>query len=59
RSRLPTGTHLPHPGVQVQRSGAMQLDLDPSLDVWLDGERIARTHHLSVQVEPDALDVVV
>jgi hypothetical protein len=59
RSRLPTGAHLPHPAIRTERTGAAQLDLDPTLDVWLDGQRIGRAGHLSLRVEPDALLVVV
>jgi hypothetical protein len=59
RRRLPTGTHLPHPGIHTSRVGAFQVDLDPALDVWLDGEPVGRATRLSVRVEPDALTVVV
>jgi len=59
RRRLPTGAHLPHPGIRAQRVAAAQLDLRPALDVWLDGERVGRAEHLSIRVEPDALLVVV
>lgn len=59
RRRLPTGTHLPHPGISTSRVPAFQADLDPALDVWLDGDLIGRARTLSVRVEPDALTVVV
>lgn len=59
RRRLPTGTHLPHPGIRTSRVHAFQADLDPALDVWLDGDRVGRARALSVRVEPDALTVVV
>ena len=59
RRRLPTGTHLPHPGIETDRVGAWQVELQPALDVWLDGERIARARNLSIRVEPEALTVVV
>jgi hypothetical protein len=59
RRRLPGGLHVPHPGVRTQRSQAVQLDLDPALDVWLDGEKVLRARTLSIRVEPDALHVVV
>jgi hypothetical protein len=59
RRRLPTGTHLPHPDLRTARVAAEQFDLEPALDVWLDGERIGRARHLSVRLEPDALRVVV
>jgi diacylglycerol kinase family enzyme len=59
RSRLPTGTHVPHPALRTTRVAAAQLDCRPPLDVWLDGERVARARTLSIRVEPDALTVVV
>ncbi len=59
RRRAATGTHLPHPGIRTSRVPAFQADLDPALDVWLDGERIGRASALSVRVEADALTVVV
>jgi hypothetical protein len=59
RRRLPSGGHLPHPGLRVQRTGALQLDLSPPLDVWLDGVAVGRAHHLSIRVEADAVEVVV
>jgi hypothetical protein len=58
RSRLPTGTHLPHPQIETTRVSAAQLDLDPSLDVYLDGERVGRAAHLSIRIEPDVLRIV-
>ncbi len=59
RSRLRTGTHVPHPQIAVRRAGSAQIDLDPALDIWLDGERIGRGSSVVLRVEPDALDVVV
>ena len=59
RRRARTGTHLPHPALHTSRTAAVQLELDPPLDVWLDGERVARARTLAVRVEPDALTVVV
>lgn len=59
RSRLPTGTHLPHPDITVRRVPTLQLELDPPLDVWLDGVRVGRGANVVVRVEPDALTVVV
>ncbi|HEV3227275.1 MAG TPA: hypothetical protein VGZ52_10585 [Acidimicrobiales bacterium] len=58
RSRLPTGTHLPHPQIKERRVSALQVDVD-GLDVWLDGECIGPAHSLSIRVEPDALWCVV
>jgi diacylglycerol kinase family enzyme len=59
RRRLVTGTHLPHPDLQHRRVEAVQADLRPPLDVFLDGEELGRAAHLSIRVEPDALTVVV
>lgn len=59
RSRLPAGTHLPHPRISERRVKAVQLDLPPGTDVWLDGVRVGPARALSVRTVPDALDVVV
>lgn len=59
RSRLPTGTHVPHPGIAQRRVSALQVELDRPTPVWLDGERVGEASTLSIRVEPDALHVVV
>ena len=59
RSRLPTGTHVPHPAIAVHRTASLALELDPALDIWLDGERLGRATNVVLRVEPDAIDVVV
>jgi len=59
RSRLPAGTHVPHPDLTIRRVDAFQAELDPPLDVYLDGQAIGRARTLSVRLEPDALTVVV
>jgi diacylglycerol kinase family enzyme len=60
RRRARTGTHLPHPALETSRQPAAQFDLTPALDVWLDGDRVARgCRELSVRVEPGALTVVI
>lgn len=59
RRRVRTGTHVPHPALATRRVAAWQTELDPPLDVWLDGERVGRSAGLSVRVEPEALTVVV
>lgn len=62
RRRLPTGSHLPHPGLKERRSTAVQVTLDRPMPVWLDGRRlpeVGSVRNLSVRVEPDALTVVV
>ncbi len=59
RSRLPTGTHVPHPGISERRVKAVQLDLPAGTKVWLDGECVGAAHVLSIRTVPDALSVVV
>ncbi|MCY4664502.1 MAG: hypothetical protein OXC00_07550 [Acidimicrobiaceae bacterium] len=57
RRRLPSGTHVPHPEITQRRASASQFDLDPALDVYLDGVRLPRARALSLRVEPGALEV--
>ena len=59
RSRLITGTHVPHPGIDQARVAAIQLELERPTPVWLDGERIGSARSLAIRVEPDALTCVV
>ena len=57
RRRLPTGDHVPHPDITQRRTAASQHDLNPPLDVYLDGRLLARARTLSLRVEPGALEV--
>jgi hypothetical protein len=59
RRRLPTGTHLPHPGIAVRSVTRWTTTLDPRLDVWLDGRRNGRVGEIALEVEPAALTVVI
>lgn len=59
RRRLPTGTHVPHPGIIERRVKAVQVDLAPGTKVWLDGECVGPARSLSIRTVPDALTVVV
>jgi hypothetical protein len=57
--RAKLGDHLPHPGIEVSRMAAMQLELARPLVVRLDGEVVGSFRTISVRCEPDALTVVV
>jgi diacylglycerol kinase family enzyme len=59
RTRVRIGTHLPHPSLRTSRVTALDLELDRTRTIWLDGERVGRVRRLQVAVEPDALRVVV
>jgi hypothetical protein len=58
RSRLPAGTHVPHPQIEERRLAALQLDVG-GLDVWLDGVRLGPARTASLRLEPDAVTVAV
>lgn len=57
--RLPTGTHVPHPGIRQERTSGRQFDLDRGMRVWLDGRDLGPARSLSVRCVADALTVVV
>jgi hypothetical protein len=60
RARLGTGTYLPHPQISTRRVAQWSITLEPALDVWLDGVRVARrARELSVECLPDAFTIVV
>jgi hypothetical protein len=59
RSRLRSGTHVPHPGIKQRRTTAIQVDLDPALPILLDGDPLGPARALSIRVEPDAVLCVV
>ena len=59
RARLPSGSHLPHPGITERRVPAVQVELQRSLPLHLDGAPVGKARVLSVRVEPDALVVIV
>ena len=57
--RLPTGTHVPHPGIALRPTAAVDLALRRPLTVWLDGRRAGTIDHLVIRTEPDALTVCI
>lgn len=59
RRRLPTGRHLPHPAISLERTAATQVDLERPAPLYLDGTPLGPVRRLSLRVEPDALTCVV
>lgn len=59
RSRLPLGTHVPHPGIATSRTRGATFDLGRPRAIWLDGVHAGRARVVEVTLEPDALAVVV
>jgi hypothetical protein len=60
RRRLPTGTHVPHPGVQAGR--ARRVDVEVSgrrLTLEVDGRGRGRTDRLAVALVPGAIRLLV
>lgn len=57
RRRLPSGTHLPHPGIRYERRQAFQASFDRPTPIRLDGTKIGTATQLSVHVESNPLDV--
>jgi hypothetical protein len=57
--RLPTGTHVPHPGIEARPITDLDLALSGPLAVHVDGVSRGTTGRLVVRLEPDALTVCV
>lgn len=60
RRRLPTGTHVPHPGIRVGRARRVEVDVARRrLPVEVDGRRRGRTDRLAVTLVPAAIRLLV
>lgn len=59
RRRLPSGTHVPHPGIRERRVSSLHLELDRPTPVALDGTEAWSARQVHLAVEADALTVVV
>jgi hypothetical protein len=57
RSRLPTGTHVPHPDIATSRVREGEWELATGFRLWLDGVAIGPVRTLRVAVEPDAFQL--
>jgi hypothetical protein len=58
-TRLPSGTHVPHPRIHESRVAFTQLELTKPTPIRLDGQVVGSARSVSVRVEPAALRVVV
>jgi hypothetical protein len=59
RTRLGSGSHLPHPRIVERRVATVQVSFDRPRSIALDRVGVGPARTLSVRVEPDALTVVV
>lgn len=57
RSRLRSGTHVPHPKIKIRRCRAAQREFARPMPVRIDGVPLGDAKTLSIRVEPEALDV--
>ena len=57
RDRARTGTHLPHPQLQVTHSESAAATFRQPLVIWVDGVRWGTATEITVTCEPDALTV--
>lgn len=57
--RLPTGSHLPHPDIELRRVAAGEWSFERAVRTWVDGVEVGLARHLRATVEPDALIVCV
>jgi hypothetical protein len=60
RRRLPTGTHVPHPGIRTGRARKVEVEVSRrGLPVELDGRPRGRTTRLEVTLVPSAIRLLV
>lgn len=59
RRRMITGSHLPHPGIEVRRQASGRLELSSRRPVRIDGERCGRSRTLAFRVLPAAIEIAV
>jgi hypothetical protein len=57
--RMATGSHLPHPGIEVRRLTEGFLDLGRRRQVQIDGESCGRSATLKFNVVPDSIVIAV
>lgn len=57
RSRVKFGTHVPHPAIATRRLEAVQYDFERPTPIRLDGHSVGEARHLSIRLEPDAVDI--
>jgi hypothetical protein len=59
RRRLPTGTHVPHPGVRSGRAHRVEVEVARPLPVEVDGRPQGRTPRLVITLVPAAIRLLV
>ncbi len=57
RSRLPQGTHLPHPAITSRTATSGEWNFERAMRLWVDGEDRGVVHELAINLEPDAFEL--
>jgi hypothetical protein len=58
RARLPSGSHLPHPRIESNRTKAMTFEFPRGAAVKIDGDDFGTAKHFAIRVLPDAITVL-
>jgi hypothetical protein len=59
RCRLPAGGHVPHPAIAVSTTRERSWQFDRDMTVWVDGVRAGTARTVSIEVLPDAGEVLI
>lgn len=58
RRRARVGTHLPHPNLTMVRRAEWSHCFERPIPIYLDGQRVDVARSIQVEIEPDALTIV-
>lgn len=59
RTRLPSGSHIPHPNISIRRLKAAEFVVGRSASVWIDGRPYGRADKVELAVFPDAVSLAI
>ncbi|NNC79977.1 MAG: hypothetical protein HKN94_07460 [Acidimicrobiales bacterium] len=59
RSRLRSGTHVPHPGISIRRVRTATVDVPPGHGVWVDGVAQPGVRRVVCGIRADAATIVI
>jgi hypothetical protein len=59
RARLASGTHVPHPQIEVRTATERTWSFATPIPTWVDGVRVAAASSVGVVVLPDAFAVLI
>ncbi|MEO5841539.1 MAG: hypothetical protein ABIQ73_18745 [Acidimicrobiales bacterium] len=59
RRRLPTGTHVPHPSIQVRKITTTEITFGTTRAIYVDGEHVGAATAMQIECHREALRVYV